>query len=80
MNCPDTFNGPVYCGPGLFLTLDPGADAEEGDYVATEQYEDGKIQVERFDGQDYFGVVTVLEFWKFEHSEQWTPKRHRMLN
>jgi hypothetical protein len=73
----DRFERPVYfsASTDIFLTVDRRGGATADDLVVTEDRGDS-INVEWYHYQQHYGVVTVLQFYRLEHSEQWTPARH----
>jgi hypothetical protein len=74
---PDRFEQLVYHveAVDLFHVVDYERRAKLDDYVVVDRIDGDGLAIERYCGQDYYGVVRWLEFYALEHSTQHTPAR-----
>ena len=67
--------------PDLFFTINYHDKPEPYDWVVVSCPEQGELQIDLYDGQEFIGVVEILEFYQLAQSEQWCPRmRTRFTN
>jgi hypothetical protein len=57
----------------LFIIVNYRARAELYDWVVVEE-DGGEPRIALYDGQEYIGVVEIMDFVELEQSEQWLPR------
>jgi hypothetical protein len=58
----------------LFIIVNYSATAELYDWVVIGELDSGEPRIALYEGQEYIGVVEIMEFYQLTQSEQWLPR------